>query len=545
MKPLARYAVTTAALLSLAACAGGESTRRISTDSRRLQPVIMDGLNLTAMNQVFVKGFSEIKDRMIDDPDMDKVIAEGLTGFSKIDPEIVVAVESGHIKIRREHDDGIPPVTLGDVPVVTGGAARSTIPGWSRAVLTAIIAARQSSPLLHAAEAEDFYTVVFQAAIAKLDPYSHYSNRRDAVRTRLVRDGIIGLGIRMVAVDEGAQIQAIVGDGPGEKAGLEINDIITAADGRKLAKVPFAELRRILDGSKDTMVSLTVKRAGVEEPITVLAQRELIVPDTVTYKNLDGVAELKIRSFNQRTAAAVERAVEAVRAEEMQNKAGGKLKGIILDFRSDPGGLLDQAVEMSDLFLSEGSIISLDGRHPGAKQYYAASGQDIAPGVPIAIVVDGRTASAAEIVTAALQDQGRAVVVGTGTLGKGSVQTVVRLPNGGEMGLTWAHATTPRGAALNGLGILPDVCLAGLPGPTLDQALGFIAAGTNPTAEARHRWKLPKDDPQTHAALRALCPAEAHLDRDIDTDVARKLLAEPKLYAKLSTPEGPQTASKP
>ncbi len=540
MKPLAPIALTIAALLTLAACAGGETTRRIATDNRRLQPVIMDGLNLTAMNQVFVKGFSEIKDRMIDEPDMDKVIADGLTGFAKIDPDVSLTVENARIRIRREHEDGTPAVTVGDVPVLTGGAARATIPAWSRAILTAIITARQSSPLLHAAEAEDFYTAVFTTAIAKLDQYSHYSSRRDAIRTRLVRDGVIGLGIRMVAVDDGAQVQAIAAEGPGDQAGLAINDVIVAADGRKLAKLPFADLRRILDGSKDTLVSLTVKRPGIEEPIMVMAKRELIVPDTVTARNLGGIAEIKVRSFNQRTAAAVERAVETVGSD-----AGGKLKGIILDFRSDPGGLLDQAVDMSDLFLEQGSISSLDGRHPGARQYYAASGSDIAPNVPIVIIVDGRTASAAEIVAAALQDNGRAVVVGTGTLGKGSVQTVVRLPNGGEMGLTWAHSTTPRGAALNGLGILPDICLSGLPGPTADQALGFIAAGTNPTAEVRRRWRQPKDDPQTHAALRALCPAEAHLDRDLDTEVARRLITEPKLYARLTTPDAPQTASKP
>ena len=165
--------------------------------------------------------------------------------------------------------------------------------------------------------------------------------------------------------------------------------------------------------------------------------------------------------------------------------------------------------------------------------------------MPIVIIVDGRTASAAEIVAAALQDQGRAVVVGTGTLGKGSVQTVVRLPNGGEMGLTWAHSTTPRGAALHGLGILPDVCLTGLNGPTLSQAVGFINAGTNPSADVRRRWRQPADTLEAHTALRAACPAESHLDRDIDTEVARKILTEPTLMARLTTPNDPQLANKP
>ena len=538
MNALVKSALAALTLIGLAACAVGPETQRIP-QGRRMDPVIMDGLNLTAMNQVLVRGFTEIKDRMIEDPEMDKVVLSGLEGLTKIDPELSIAVADGRVKIRREHEDGAP-VDLGDAGPVPAGTSKASIPQWSRVALTAIMTARQSSPLMHNADAEDFYTAIFTTAIAKLDMYSHYASRNEAVRTRLVRDGVIGLGIRMVAVDDGAQVQAIVGEGPGEKAGLEINDVITAADGRTLAKMPFAALRRTLDGSVDTMVSLTIKRPGVVEPFTVLAKRDLIVPDTVTAKNLGGVAELKIRSFNQRTAAAVERAVNSIRADN-----GGKLSGIILDFRSDPGGLLDQAVDMSGLFLEAGSIISLDGRNPGAKQYYAAQGHDIAPNTPIAIIVDGRTASAAEIVAVALQDNGRAVVVGTGTLGKGSVQTVVRLPNGGEMGLTWAHTTTPRGAALHGLGVLPDVCLAGTPGPALNQALGFIAAGTNPSPDVRRRWRQPHDDPASHAALRAACPAEAHLDRDVDTEVARRLLTDPKLYAKLTTPDDPQLANKP
>ncbi|MHB1204997.1 MAG: S41 family peptidase [Rhodospirillaceae bacterium] len=535
-----RSALMACALAGLGACAVDGQIQRFSVESRRREPVIVDGLNLTAMNQVLVRGFSEIKDRMIEEPDMDRLFIAALEGMSKIDPEVTIGIINGRIKVRREHDDGSPAVELGDAGAMPTGPSRGNIVQWSRVTLAAILVARQSSPLFHNADAEDFYSAAFVTALAKIDPYSHYSSRRDAVRTRLVRDGVIGLGIRVVPQDDGAQVQAIVAEGPGEKAGLEINDVITAADGRKLAKMPFNELRRTLDGSVDTMVSLTVKRAGVAEPFTVIAKRDLIVPDTVTAKNLDGIAQLKIRSFNQRTAAAVERAVTAMRAEN-----NGKLKGIILDFRSDPGGLLDQAVDMSGLFLDGGAIISLDGRHPGAKQYYAATGHDIAPGVPIVIIVDGRTASAAEIVAAALQDQGRAVVVGTETLGKGSVQTVVRLPNGGEMGLTWAHATTPRGAALHGLGILPDVCLNGLNGPTLNQAIGFITAGTNPSAEVRRRWRQPTDSIESHTALRTACPAEAHLDRDIDTDVARRLLTEPTLLARLVTPNDPQLANKP
>src|SRR5262249_55126034 len=139
---------------------------------------------------------------------------------------------------------------------------------------------------------------------------------------------------------------------------------------------------------------------------------------------------------------------------------GSALKGIVLDMRGDPGGLLDQAIETADLFLDSGVIAILKGRHPGAQQFYSAHRGDIADGTPIVILTDGHTASAAEIVTAALQDNGRAVVVGTESLGKGSVQTIVGLPSGGELSISWAHVTTPRGTLLHGLGILPDICLA-------------------------------------------------------------------------------------
>jgi carboxyl-terminal processing protease len=271
--------------------------------------------------------------------------------------------------------------------------------------------------------------------------------------------------------------------------------------------------------------------------LSLTVRRDLVIPETVIARTIDDVLEIRIRSFNQRTAESVEKAVAAARA-------AGPVKGIVLDLRSDPGGLLDQAVDLADLFLDSGTIIALRGRHPGAQQFYAAHPGDIAPGIPMTIVIDGRAASASEIVAVALQDNQRAAVVGTVSLGKGSVQTVVRLPNQGEIVLTWSRAYTPRGAGLHGLGVLPDVCLSG-EAATLTDTVGRIFGGGSLPAGIVDGWRSPPSEADGLEALRAACPPEAHPDRPIDIEVARRLVQDPALLARALQGNARQLAEKP
>ena len=279
-------------------------------------------------------------------------------------------------------------------------------------------------------------------------------------------------------------------------------------------------------------MNLTVRRPGERNPLLVTVALDLVVPDTVTSGVKDSVLELGIRSFNQRTASAVESAVTEARRE-------GNLKGIVLDLRGNTGGLLDQAIEISDLFLDEGTIVTLHGRHSGANQYYAATPGDIAAGLPIVLVIDGKSASAAEIVVAALQDNHRAAVVGTVSWGKGSVQTIQRLPNSGEITLTWARVTTPRGAALHGLGIMPNVCLSGDRVSAAD-AVNRLPANPGLNGDILRRWRTPADDPKVHEALRADCPAETRSGRALDLEVARQIVGNPVLLARAIPDGAPQ-----
>ncbi|MGE3332691.1 MAG: S41 family peptidase [Rhodospirillaceae bacterium] len=509
-------------LTALAAC-----STTTPDAGRRPRSVIVDGIDIAMMAHVLNTGFTEIKDRALNEPDMAGLFMRSLEGLSTIDPAIGAVAKDGDLQL-----------TYGDVPLPpVATPPQGDIDPWVKTTLTAILTLRQVSMPLKMANSEALYKAIFPPALKVLDPYSRYAGRDEAIRSRLIRDGIIGLGIRVVAAKDGVSIQSIVKNGPAENAGLKLDDLITHVDGMSLINRPIEVARQFLEGKADTVVQLTVHRPQTLDTFSVAIRRELVIPDTVIADTVNGVLEIRIRSFNQRTAQSVEKAV--IKARE-----AGPVQGIVLDLRSDPGGLLDQAVDLADLFLDSGTIIALRGRHPGAQQFYGAHGGDIAAGIPISVVIDGRAASASEIVAVALQDNQRAAVVGTVSLGKGSVQTVIRLPNQGEIVLTWSRAYTPRGALLHGLGVLPDVCLSG-DSATLTDTVGRIFNGGGLPAALMNGWRSPPAEAQGLEELRAACPPEAHPDRALDLEVARRLVQDPALYAQARQGGARQLAEKP
>jgi len=198
---------------------------------------------------------------------------------------------------------------------------------------------------------------------------------------------------------------------------------------------------------------------------------------------------------------------------------------------------LDQSVTVADLFLDEGTIVSTRGRHPEARQYYSATRGDIAGGLPIVVLMDGESASAAEIVAAALQDGGRAVVIGTTSYGKGTVQTVVQLPNGGEITLTWSRFHSPSGYVLHGLGVPPVACTSGRARRTepamVERVLADVRGHADTIARRLSSWRHTAfEDTERRLRLRALCPAEHHEPDGLDEVVARRLIRDPGLYAR-------------
>jgi carboxyl-terminal processing protease len=259
-------------------------------------------------------------------------------------------------------------------------------------------------------------------------------------------------------------------------------------------------------------MKLAIARDGSPAPIRFTMRRQTIVMPSVSLGTSSDTAWLTVRSFNARTAASAAQLLVAAHAE-----MGASMRGIVLDLRGNPGGLLEQAVDLASLFIEDGTISSTVGRLPESNQHFAAARRHPCEKLPMVVLIDGGSASASEIVAAALQDAGRAAVVGTSSYGKGTVQTVFKTDNGGELTVTWAELLAPAGYRLDHHGVVPTVCTDGL--KRADAVL-------TPSDLEAPRSGL---DDSAWRALRSSCPPE-HSSRSIDAAVAHLLLDNPALY---------------
>ena len=338
--------------------------------------------------------------------------------------------------------------------------------------------------------------------------------------------GFGGIGMRYEENDLGVIVTGVQKNAPASQAGIKVGNIVTHIDGTSLAAKRRWTVRRLLRGAIGSQSDLTVITGNLEKAKRTTVTRSLILPQTVETDVIGDTVVVKIHSFNQQTA-------QTVNSELAEALAiSPEVNGIILDLRGDPGGLLDQAVTVSDLFLESGRIVSTRGRHPESIQRYQAFEGDVTQGRRIIVMVDSRSASAAEIVAAAIQDSGRGLIVGTSSYGKGTVQTVVRLPNDGEITLTWSRFHAPAGYSIQDLGVLPMVCTSGLSG-SVETALQQWKTSGSLIADTKAQWRIvAPDDINTRSSLRSRCPAEVRADTTIDLDLALSLLSDGNLYAQ-------------
>ncbi|MEW5728040.1 MAG: S41 family peptidase, partial [Pseudomonadota bacterium] len=452
--------------------------------------------------KTLVFGFNSIVERHLDRVNAATIAVEGMRGLGSIDPEIGVA----------RVDDRVLLTASDRVVAEYPAPAEDDVRAWARLTITLALDARGVSKAVEDAGLEQVYEAVFDSTLSKLDMFSRYSGAKEAREHRASRNGFGGVGIKFDMVEGEAKVIEVMDGAPAAKAGMQLGDIITHIEGQTVAGMAKDDISSRLRGPVSSAVTVTIRRGF--KPLDLAVRRELIVPPTVTAKlNDDGTAEFKITSFNQRTAASLAAELKKARAQ-----MGGAMKGVILDMRGNPGGLLDQAVSMADLFMKDGPIVSTRGRHPLASQAYEAREGDFAEDLPVVVLVDGKSASAAEIVTAALQDAGRAVVVGTNSYGKGTVQTVIRLPNDGEMTLTWSRFHTPTGYALHGLGVLPTICTADTAASPTGLADGVIhAAMPAPVTANLTMWRHAKlEETDLRKQLRSTCPSAKHGDLRLD-----------------------------
>ena len=346
--------------------------------------------------------------------------------------------------------------------------------------------------------------------LAALDPHSSYMNPKVYKDMQVQTRGEFGgLGIEVTMENGVIKVVSPIDDTPAAKAGVQSGDLIFALDGEPVQGLTLQEAVEKMRGKVGTAIKISIRRNNVKDPIDLSLTRETIKVKAVRFRLEGDVGYIRVTSFTEQSTSGVLDAVEKIKKE-----AGPKLKGFVLDLRNNPGGLLDQAISMSDAFLDKGEIVSVKARKAEDVQRWNAKSGDVTGGLPIVVLMNGGSASASEIVAGALQDHRRAIVLGTRSFGKGSVQTIMQVTGGGAIRLTTALYFTPSGRSIQKEGIKPDIEVEQAKVETIQQRSGFREENlrrsiTNPNDKPRRqegrqdvRAKPPVDKQASSPATR-------------------------------------------
>ena len=294
--------------------------------------------------------------------------------------------------------------------------------------------------------------------LTSLDPHSSYLSPDDAADMRVQTRGEFGgLGIEVTQEEGFVKVVSPIDGTPADNAGIEAGDFITHVDGESVLGLTLDEAVDLMRGPVGSEILITVVREGEAEPFDVSIIRDTIKLTAVRARTEQNAVVLRVTTFNDQTSKNLE---ERPRGTGRGRGRHENVDGIVLDLRNNPGGLLTQAIKVSDAFLDKGEIVSTRGRNPEEGERFNATPGDLTEGKPIVVLINGGSASASEIVAGALQDHHRAIVVGTKSFGKGSVQTVMPLRGDGAMRLTTARYYTPSGRSIQALGVSPDIVVA-------------------------------------------------------------------------------------
>ena len=301
---------------------------------------------------------------------------------------------------------------------------------------------------------EELLEYAIRGMLNGLDPHSAYLNPEQYNELRIGTTGEFGgLGIEVGMEDGFVKVVSPIDDTPAQRAGMQSGDLIIRLDDTPVKGLSLNDAVKLMRGKPGSPISLTVIREGEDKPLTIEIKRDIIKVTSVKNRMLDdNYGYVRISNFQTKTTADMLKAIRTLKKE-----ADGKLNGLVLDLRNNPGGVLSGAVGVSDAFLNEGMIVYTDGREEDNKLRYDATQGDILDGSPLVVLVNGGSASASEIVAGAMQDHQRAIIMGSKTFGKGSVQTIQDLQTGGAVKLTTSRYFTPKGRSIQALGIEPDI----------------------------------------------------------------------------------------
>ncbi|HYM03362.1 MAG TPA: S41 family peptidase [Stellaceae bacterium] len=500
-------AASAVAFLGLAGCAVPSNWPIIGSDRASL----------------FHDAYAAIGDYYIEPVTPEKLALDGIGNLKSVDTAFSVERTGSAVILRY----GLSAVRL-DAP------EPNDTNGWASLTEAALRAAREQSRAVGALSDDGAEETLIDGSLTALDRFSHYSAPDLARERRAARDGFGGIGVTLNTESGDVRIVEVLPDSPAAAAGLKVDDRIVAIDGADTSSLSGSEVIHRLRGAADSLINLAVTRGGELARLAYAMRRMLVVPPSVTLTEEHDIARLRITSFNQHTAQSL-----ADLLTKAHRDMGVGMRGIILDLRDNPGGLLDQSVDVASQFLDGVPVVSTIGRVPDSIQYFTAPHSAVER-LPVAVLVNGGSASAAEIVASALQDTGRAVVVGSSSYGKGTVQNVQRMPNEGELTITWARLVTPAGYILHQHGVVPTICTANLPDDA-DPIETMRRDGSGPGAElSRPRVSL---DEAGWKRLRELCPGQRD-DHEIEVRAAERLLSDPALYARALGSPAP-TAQRP
>ena len=460
---------------------------------------------------VFSVALAFITPRTLEPEGVPRLTVWGLRGLMALDPALSAELRDTQLQVRQ----GGKPIFNAPVPEATNAEA------WGVLAASASAAAFAVSQPVRDAGTQGVIRSFFDELFNHLDPYSRYVPPGAANTERDRRSGEAGLGVGLSRTRAGIMVRAVVPGSPADDAGLRPGDRIQSVDDHSVRTEDAATVEGWVRGPEGSTVRLAWRAQGRLRTVSI--ERALVPPQTVTAERLGDVVLIHISGFSSETDDQFAAALEA-------GFGGHKVRGVVVDLRGNRGGLLREAVAAVDEVLTSGIVVTTAGRNPQSNRVWqSGNGEDEAHGRPIVVLVDGRTASAAEIMAAALEDNGRAVVVGSSTLGKGLVQTIAPLPDGGELFVTWSRVLAPGGWPLQELGVMPQVCTS-LGQESLRAQLASLAAGRQSLAAALDRHNAARAPlPVAQVVdLRNACPAAE--GRDGDLDAAAFLLDHPVAY---------------
>lgn len=490
-------------LFAISACA--TEPDRQSTSSRGNSDI----------QRLFALALEDINDVYIDKVDLRPLVVAGLENLSQIERDVTIQKSGDRIGLL------INGSTIGSVKAPSDNDPSA----WASVIDDLLSAGRGASEELEKTDTESIYRIVFNGVLRDLDRFSRYDGMESARRNRAAREGFGGIGVSIVNHPMGAEVKEVTKAMPAGEAGVVPGDIITAINDSPIAGDELSAIVQALRGKENQKISIEISHAGKKRNLSM--KRALVIPDTVFYKQIDGVAFFRISNFNQRTATQFKEQFDHAKSD-----LGSKLRGIVLDLRGNRGGVLDQAVDIADFFIDRGRLSTARGRHKDSLQLFDATDGDISDGLPIAVLQNSTSASASEILASALQDNGRAVLIGSNSYGKGTVQTVKRLPNDGELILTWARLHAPSGYVFHHLGVLPNVCTSdtGDVDTALDNAL--VSNWEKVRAAMTRRINISDKDEANIKQIQTLCPGQPRVDAEVDIEVAKRIIQSADLYKR-------------